>query len=77
MMIVLLLGEGIAFDGAAAEAYQTVCGLVLESGRGVRGRTIDLMIAATALAHGAVVITRNVDDFVGLEELVGIVDARS
>ncbi|MEL4503820.1 PIN domain-containing protein [Luteococcus sp. H138] len=68
-----VLGEGLPFDDAAAEAYGVVCGLVLESGRDVRGRAIDLMIAATAAAHGAAVITRNPKDFAGLEGLVEVV----
>lgn len=70
-----LLGTGIPFDDAAADAYASLCGLVLARGREVRGRAIDLMIAATAAAHGAVVITRNADDFVGLEDLVEVVAA--
>ena len=70
-----LLGDGIPFDDAAANAYASVCGLVLANGRMVRGRVIDLMIAATAAAHGAAIITRNADDFLGLEELVPIVVA--
>ena len=70
-----VLGSGIPFDDAAADAYQTVCGLVLAGGREVRGRAIDLMIAATAAAHGAVVITRNVDDFIGLDGFVTVVAA--
>lgn len=41
--------------------------------REVRGRAIDLMIAATAAAHGAAVITRNADDFIGLQGLVKII----
>lgn len=69
------LGPGIPFDDAAADAYATVCGLVLAGGREVRGRAIDLMIAATAAAHGAAVITRNVDDFIGLEGLITVVGA--
>lgn len=68
-----VLGPGVPFDDAAAEAYATVCGLVLANGREVRGRMIDLMIAATAAAQGAVVITRNADDFSGLDGLVTIV----
>ncbi|WP_194164872.1 PIN domain-containing protein [Pseudactinotalea sp. HY160] len=68
-----ILGAGIPFDDAAADAYETACGLVLASGRLVRGRAIDLMIAATAAAHGAVVLTRNADDFAGLEGLVTVV----
>lgn len=67
-----LLGPGLPFDDAAAEAYQSVCGLVLAQGREVRGRVVDLMIAATAAAHGAAVITRNPSDFAGLDDLVPV-----
>lgn len=69
----VLLGRGIPFDDACAEAYETVCGLVLAYGRSVRGRVLDLMIASTALAHGAAVITNNVDDFAGLDGVVRII----
>lgn len=70
-----VLGPGIPFDDAAADAYETVCGLVLAGGREVRGRAIDLMIAATAAAQGAAVITRNADDFIGLDGLITVVAA--
>lgn len=70
-----VLGAGLPFDDAAADAYETACGLVLANGREVRGRAIDLMIAATAAAHGAAVITRNPDDFAGLDGLVPVVAA--
>ncbi|GAA2181086.1 hypothetical protein GCM10009785_14550 [Brooklawnia cerclae] len=70
-----VLGPGVPFDDSAATAYETVCGLVLAGGREVRGRAIDLMIAATAAAHGAAVITRNTDDFAGLEGFVAVVAA--
>lgn len=66
------LGDGLPFDDAAAEAYGTLCGIVLGNGREVRGRAIDLMIAATAVAHDAAVLTRNVSDFAGLEEFVTV-----
>lgn len=66
------LGPGIPFDDSAADAYETVCGLVLAHGREVRGRAIDLMIAATAAAHGATVFTRNPGDFAGLEGFVTV-----
>lgn len=68
-----LLGPGLAFDDDAAEAYGTVCGLVLGTGRGVRGRAVDLMIAATAVAHGSAVITRNPLDFLGLDGLLEVI----
>lgn len=70
-----LLGPGVPFDDAAADAYETVCGLVLAAGRDPRGRAIDLMIAATAVASGAAVITRNLDDFAGLDGLLTVVPA--
>ena len=70
-----VLGPGIPFDDACAEAYETVCGLVLASGREVRGRAIDLMIAATAAVHGAAVITRDTRDFTGLDGFVPVVGA--
>ncbi|HMR12424.1 MAG TPA: PIN domain-containing protein [Arachnia sp.] len=70
-----LLGPGIPFDDAAATAYETICALVLARGREVRGRAIDLMIAATAASCGAAVITRNVEDFAGLDGFVEVVAA--
>ncbi len=68
-------GTGLPFDDAAADAYETICGLVLANGREVRGRAIDLMIAATAAAYGAAVITRNPDDFAGLDGLIPVIPA--
>lgn len=65
-------GAGLPFDDAAADAYEAVCGLILAQGRTVRGRVVDLMIAAIAASHGAAIITRNVDDFYGLEPLVPV-----
>lgn len=70
-----VLGSGIPFDDAAARAYEVVCGMVLASGRQVRARTVDLMIAATAVANGAVLITKNPKDFKGLEDLLEIIPA--
>ena len=65
--------DAVPFDEAAADMYGVVCHLVKAHGRDPRSRTIDLMIAATAAANGAVVITRNVDDFAGLEGFVEVV----
>lgn len=70
-----LFGPGVPFDDAAADAYGTACGLVLAHGREVRGRAVDLMIASTAAAQGAVLITRNTDDFLGLEGFVTVLPA--
>lgn len=67
-----VLGPGIAFDDSAASAFQHACGLVLATGREIRGRIVDLMIAATAAAHGAAVLTRDAKDFAGLEEFITV-----
>lgn len=64
------LGPGLPFDDDAAAAYGLIAGLVLAAGRGPRTRAMDLMIAATAYANGAAVLTRNPADFAGLEPLV-------
>jgi hypothetical protein len=66
-------GAGLPFDDAAAQAYTTICGLVLGIGRDPRPRAVDLMIAATAKANAAAVMTRNGDYFAGLEGFVQII----
>lgn len=43
-------------------------------GRNPRSRVWDLIIAATALTHGATLYTLNADDFLGLENLIDIVE---
>ncbi|GGM55805.1 hypothetical protein GCM10011608_45820 [Micromonospora sonchi] len=45
---------------------------VVETGRQPRARVMDLLIAATAHAHGAAVYTRNAEDLAGLEDLITI-----
>ncbi|MDP9117198.1 MAG: VapC toxin family PIN domain ribonuclease [Actinomycetota bacterium] len=66
------LGPGLPFDDAAAAAFGHLAGLVLATGRNPRSRALDLMIAATAYANDAGVLTRNSTDFAGLEPLVPI-----
>ena len=64
----------IPFDLAAVRAYGQISGAVAAIGRKPRGqRALDLLIAATALANGLPLYTRNPDDFAGLEELLEIV----
>lgn len=53
-------------------AYGLLAGLVRASDRNPRAQDLDLMIAATAYANGAGVLTRNATDFSGLEPLVAI-----
>ena len=63
----------LPFDGAAAREYAKLCFLVRQAGRSHRRRAVDLMIAATASAHGVSLVTANADDLRGAEALVKVV----
>ena len=65
--------EPIPFDGDCARAYGRVYAAVLAAGRQPRRRAADLLIAATALAAGMPLYTRNADDLQGLEEILTVV----
>ncbi|MFC5662971.1 type II toxin-antitoxin system VapC family toxin [Kitasatospora misakiensis] len=64
----------IPFDREAARRFGTLVALTLQAKRDPRPRRMDLMIAATAAAHGLPLFTRNADDFKGLEAGVEIVE---
>ena len=65
--------DAIPFDAAAARAYGRVYAEVTAAGRKARGRrALDLLIAATALAAGLPLFTRNPSDFDGLGALVDL-----
>lgn len=67
--------ETVSFDPRCARAYGRIYAAVDNAGRKPRGaRAIDLMIAATALAHDLPLYTRNAKDLRGLEDLIEIVD---
>lgn len=67
--------ETIAFGPACARAYGRIYASVDNAGRKPRGgRAVDLMIAATALAHDLPLYTRNAKDLHGLADLIEIVD---
>jgi predicted nucleic acid-binding protein len=55
-------------------SYGRLASAVVDAGRQPRRRAMDLLIAATAHAHGARLCTRNAADFAGLEDLVDIVE---
>jgi predicted nucleic acid-binding protein len=66
--------EPLPLDGAVARSYGRVYAAVAAAGRKARGRrAFDLLIAATALAAGLPLYTRNPDDFEDLEGLVEVV----
>jgi hypothetical protein len=64
----------LPIDGAVARAYGRIYAAVVAGGRKARGRrALDLLVAATALAADLPFYTRNLDDFVGLEDLLEVV----
>ncbi|MBI3399833.1 MAG: type II toxin-antitoxin system VapC family toxin [Acidobacteria bacterium] len=66
--------EPLPVDAAVARAYGRVYAAVGAAGRKARGRrAADLFIAATAVAAGLPLYTRNADDFAGLSEMLEIV----
>ncbi len=65
--------DPLPVDEDVAASYGYLASVVALGGRRPRSRVMDLLIAATAHAHGARLYTRNASDLVGLEDLVEIV----
>lgn len=66
--------DPLPVDAAVARAYGRIYAAVADAGRKARGaRSLDLLIAATALASHLPLYTRNPDDFRGTETLIEIV----
>ena len=57
----------------AARAYGGVHAAVMATGPQPRRRFAELLIAAVAVAEGLPLLTRNPQDFAGLEDLVVVV----
>lgn len=67
--------EALPIDDNVATSYGRLAAAVVEVGRQPRARVMDLLIAATAHAHGASLYTRNAADLVGLDDHVNIITA--
>lgn len=66
--------EALPVDAAVARAFGRVYAAIHSPGRKAHGRRrMDLLIAATAIAAGLPLYTRNPDDFANLGELLDIV----
>lgn len=64
--------DPLPVDEAVADSYGQLAAHVAAAGRQPRARTMDLLLAATAHAHGAVLFTRNADDFTGLDAFLDV-----
>ncbi len=65
--------DPLPVDDAVADSYGLLAARTVSKGRQPRRRAMDLLIAATAHAHGAMLYTRNAEDLRGLEDLLPIV----
>lgn len=65
--------DALPVDDVVASSYGRLAAAVVEAGRQPRRRVMDLLVAATAHAHGARLYTRNAADFAGLDGLVEVV----
>jgi predicted nucleic acid-binding protein len=63
----------LPIDGAVARSYGYLASTVARSGRQPRARVMDLLIAATAHANDAALVTRNADDLRGIGHLLDII----
>jgi predicted nucleic acid-binding protein len=65
--------DPLPFDADAARAYARVFAAIRAAGRSHRTRAADLLIAATAVARGLHLYTRNPADLTGLDDILTIV----
>jgi predicted nucleic acid-binding protein len=61
--------DPLPFDADAARAYGRIYASVTAAGRNRGRRAVDLLFAATALAHDLPLYTRNPDDFAHLDDV--------
>ncbi|OGQ82694.1 MAG: twitching motility protein PilT [Deltaproteobacteria bacterium RIFOXYA12_FULL_58_15] len=64
--------DPLPFDEHAARAYGRVFASVRAAGRTSRSRLADLLIAATAIANGLPIYTRNPSDFEQLKNIAKV-----
>lgn len=65
--------DALPVDDEVAVSYGQLAAAVVANGRQPCSRVMDLLIAATAHAHGARLYTRNAADLAGIEHLLEIV----
>jgi predicted nucleic acid-binding protein len=65
--------DPLPFDADAARAYARVFAATRGAGRSSRTRLADLLTAATAVANGLPLYTRNASDLVGLDHILNVI----
>ena len=65
--------DALPVDEAVAASYGVLASAVTKAGRQPWARSLDLLIAATAHAHGALVYTCNPAELLGLEDVLEVV----
>jgi predicted nucleic acid-binding protein len=74
LSVVQSMFTALPVDDAVAQAYGRLAAAVVAAGRQPRARALDLLIAATAAAHQAHLVTSNAQDLVGVKGLVDVVE---
>lgn len=67
--------DPLPFHSDSARADALIYSSVLAAGRKPRKRLADLLIAAVSAANGLPLVTRNSDDFAGLDTLITVIPA--
>lgn len=65
--------DPIPYSTSAAALYGALCAAVRSQGRSPKPRRFDLLLASVAAAEGIPLLTRNPDDFKGIDRSVRIV----
>jgi len=65
--------DPLPFDTDAARAYGVIYAAVVAAGRKPRKRLADLLIASVAAANNLPLVTRNADDFAGLDSQLSVI----
>lgn len=65
--------DPLPVDDDVAASYGRLAAAMVEAGRKPRAWVMDLLIAATAHAHGACLYTRNAEDLRGVDHLIEVV----
>jgi predicted nucleic acid-binding protein len=67
-------GDGLPYDDACIDTYNDLLERAGQRGGDAKAKKLDRMIAATAMAHELVLVTRNVNDFRMFDGMLDVVE---